>query len=248
MLKTTRRPLAGFTLIELLTVSAISGILASIIIPSVGAVRISAQKAAERANLGTIGKSATIYATDNSDYLPDPLSKSGQSLNASGGLFKWMLLLARAGTLTGPSFYFSKIDQPQYQCRVEDLPGTIYNPTNHLALATGIGTFTPNVELVGGLKTDYLPTTPIAFIRGLRTDGQWDKDQGVYGESGGAIVFLGGNVQQYTSIDSKLTRPSGKPTNNILETIPYPPGGNQRVYGKNAKIGTEGGTKPQLAN
>lgn len=248
MLKTTRRPLAGFTLIELLTVIAIIGILASIIIPSVGAVKISAQKAAERSNIATIGKSAGIYATDNSDYLPDPLSKSGTSLNASGGLFKWMLLLARSGALTGPSFYFSKIDQPQFQCKVEDLPGTVFNPTNHLALASGLAQYTPSVELVGGLKSDNLPTTPVVWTRGLRTDGQWDKDLGVYGETGGAIFFLGGNVQQYTSIDSKLTRPSGKPTNNILETIPFPPSGNQRVYGKNAKIGSDGGTKPQLAN
>ena len=247
MLKNTRRPLAGFTLIELLTVIAIIGILAGIIIPAVGAVQITAKKAADRANLGSIGKSATIYATDNGDFLPDPMSRAGTSLNVQSGLFKWMLLLARQGTLTQPSFYFSKIDAP-FPCNVDTLPGTIYNPTNHLSIANGITNYSPCFELVGGLKTSDQPTTPVGWTRGLRADGSWDKDKAPYGESGGAIVYLGGNVQQYGTIDGKLVRPSGKSTNNPLEAIPFPSGGTERIYGKNAVLGSEGGTKPINAN
>lgn len=61
----------GFTLIELLTVIAIIGILASILIPVVGAVRDSAKASVCLSNLRQIGLAATIYALDNDDQLPN---------------------------------------------------------------------------------------------------------------------------------------------------------------------------------
>jgi prepilin-type N-terminal cleavage/methylation domain-containing protein/prepilin-type processing-associated H-X9-DG protein len=66
-----RRTLAAFTLIELLTVIAIIGILAAIIIPTVGSVRQSAQASACLSNLRQVGMSAILYANDNKGRLPD---------------------------------------------------------------------------------------------------------------------------------------------------------------------------------
>ncbi len=74
---------AGFTLIELLTVIAIIGILAAILIPTIGAVREKAQRAVDANNLREIVKAAMVYAGDNNDRLPDPTA------------------LAAAGTVTG---------------------------------------------------------------------------------------------------------------------------------------------------
>ncbi len=62
----------GFTLIELLTVIAIIGILAAIIIPVVGKVRQTAQRAACASNLRQIGIAIFGYVTDNKDWLPCP--------------------------------------------------------------------------------------------------------------------------------------------------------------------------------
>lgn len=62
---------AAFTLIELLTVIAIIGILAAIIIPTVGSVRQSAQASACLSNLRQVGLSAIIYTNDNKGRLPD---------------------------------------------------------------------------------------------------------------------------------------------------------------------------------
>ncbi|MEY4006058.1 MAG: hypothetical protein RLZZ221_2154, partial [Verrucomicrobiota bacterium] len=67
-----RHAASAFTLIELLTVIAIIGILAAIVIPTVGTVREKAQRAVDANNLREILKAAQIYAGDNQDRLPDP--------------------------------------------------------------------------------------------------------------------------------------------------------------------------------
>ncbi|EIQ01387.1 prepilin-type N-terminal cleavage/methylation domain-containing protein [Opitutaceae bacterium TAV1] len=55
----------GFTLIELLTVIAIIGILAAIIIPTVGSVRRSAMRAQCASNLRQVAMACVMYMNDN---------------------------------------------------------------------------------------------------------------------------------------------------------------------------------------
>ncbi|AHF90924.1 prepilin-type N-terminal cleavage/methylation domain-containing protein [Opitutaceae bacterium TAV1] len=62
------RPGAAFTLIELLTVIAIIGILAAIILPTVGKVRESANSARCKSNLRQTGVAIALYLTDNRVY------------------------------------------------------------------------------------------------------------------------------------------------------------------------------------
>lgn len=64
---------SAFTLIELLTVIAIIGILAAIIIPTVGKVRNSARAAQCVSNLRQINNAIHLYAQDNRERLPGPL-------------------------------------------------------------------------------------------------------------------------------------------------------------------------------
>lgn len=66
-LRATRR---AFTLIELLTVIAIIGILAAILIPTVGAVRAVAKKANCASNLREIGRLCLLYANENKGFMP----------------------------------------------------------------------------------------------------------------------------------------------------------------------------------
>lgn len=237
---TLRRPSSGFTLIELLTVIAIIGILAAIIIPTVGSVREKAQRAVDANNLREIAKAAMIYASDNNDRLPNPdtVASSGV-LTSANKVFLWPGILARTKALTEPALYFSKVD-PDFNGIV---PTAIIDPNNNKALDNS---FTNNRELsfefVGGLKMSDPASTPIAFTRGLRTDGTWDPLNGVYGDTGGYVVYLGGNVEFYpdTATDKFIDVRTGQRTDDILRAIPNRT--DVKIWGTSkAGTGTSGG-------
>ena len=61
---------AAFTLVELLTVIAIIGILAAILIPTVGKIRAAATKATCAGNLRHLATSSLLFANDNKKLLP----------------------------------------------------------------------------------------------------------------------------------------------------------------------------------
>lgn len=67
---------AGFTLIELLTVIAIVGVLAAILIPVVGSVRIKASSSVSVSNLRQINTGINLYANDHNGALPGPIYSS----------------------------------------------------------------------------------------------------------------------------------------------------------------------------
>ncbi|MDR1789406.1 MAG: prepilin-type N-terminal cleavage/methylation domain-containing protein, partial [Opitutaceae bacterium] len=96
MKKTSRRT-AGFTLIELLTVIAIIGILAGIIIPTVGNVQERARRTTDLSNMKQVIQGAIIYANDNNGAFPkveDKLSSSETS-NQKTTIYRWIGIIAK---------------------------------------------------------------------------------------------------------------------------------------------------------
>lgn len=113
---------AAFTLIELLTVIAIIGILAAILIPTVGAVRERARKAKGASELRQIGTALHLYATENKGRGPygDPAiprhfwKANGRFANI-GGLLPSMGFADNPAILT-PKIFLSPGSTPaQYQ-------------------------------------------------------------------------------------------------------------------------------------
>ena len=254
MRKSPRSSTSAFTLIELLTVIAIIGILAAIIIPTVGAVREKAQRAVDGNNLREIVKAAQIYAGDNQDKLPDPQQISNAVLTAPSLAWKWPGILAKNNILTDPSFYFAKND-PVFS---GTYPTFIINPSaaRNSLHTTFTTSRSPSWEFVGGVKMSDAATSPLAYTRGLQTNGTWSATSGVYKDSGGYIAFLGGNVTFYPNTTQVFTTnnaasTSGTKPTDIRQGIPFnaaATNSSARVHGSppspgaGGMIGTANGT------
>jgi len=239
---------AGFTLIELLTVIAIIGILAAIIIPTVGTVREKAQRTVDASNLREIAKAAMIYASDNNDRLPDPVALQQQGvLTAPSLAYLWPAILARNGMLNDPTFYYAKND-PLFNGTYPDAILAKTDATRRTLDATFTANAALSWEFVGGLKMGDPATTPIAFTRGLTTAGTWDAVNGVYKETGGQVVFLGGNVVFYPDTVQKfVSNSSGRLVDSVLQAIPANSGNPARVYATaNGGTGTSDGAVAEV--
>lgn len=231
-----KQPKQAFTLIELLTVIAIIGILASILIPTVGRVRESARRTVDASNIRQIGQASLIYANDNREQLPPRGGSNRDGLDAEGQLVDSQqtpsihaiaAALARGGGLNDASIWISTSDgNPNV------------NPNGQTTILEGNTTKTVTQEFedsglsfayIAGLNTSQSSSTPIAYTRGLAPNGKWiaTGNMGVYGDDGGHIVFIGGNVDFYkdtglTEEDGIFTQTgasAGERTNNILKAF-----------------------------
>lgn len=227
MRKSPRSSTSAFTLIELLTVIAIIGILAAIIIPTVGAVREKAQRSVDGNNLREIIKAATIYAGDNNDQLPNPRTIPATTLTNPNGALLWPGILARNNILVDPTFYFSKSDQ-----FFVAYPTSIINTTDATkrTIDTSMNSAGKSMawEFAAGVKMSSGAATPVAWTRGLQTNGTWSLTSGTYKDVGGYVGFLGGNVGFYANAGTGTgttdgiftSNNSARKTNNVQSAIP----------------------------
>lgn len=142
--RSARRP-AGFTLIELLTVIAIIGILAAILIPTVGAVREKAKSAQCASNLRQWGQALILCAAENKgNYMIQgtPPVREGQTGTPTDNA--WWFQISNDLTLYGSYFKTNRDYQGLNEC-----PSQVdYIGTSTLA-RTGFLMARPSLEIGG---------------------------------------------------------------------------------------------------
>jgi prepilin-type N-terminal cleavage/methylation domain-containing protein len=215
----------GFTLIELLTVIAIIGILAAILIPTVGKVRDSARRTVDSSNLREIGKACLIWANDNKERFPpktgiDTAGLLQSTPSSTTTAYTFAAALAQGGGINDGNLWISPSDPKAPIATI----GTVLN-SNKSGVDATFAASEISFQVIAGIGVNSGATTPVAFTRGLDTSGKWLRtNDAVYGDDGGHIVFVGGNVAFYrdlgaSSTDGKLIASDGTKTNDITKTM-----------------------------
>jgi len=171
-----------------------------------------ATRSSDLSNLKQIAQATLIYANDHNAQLP-----------VATNIWDYASLLAEGGGLEDARMWISKID-PAYTGFDPDTTLLAPGPTRPRALNPEFKKAKLSVAVpLGTLNTSLPSTTPIAWTRGLQPDGTWAKHS-PYGNEGGHIAFIGGNVHYYrnlTDAGGQLTRYDGSgKTANILEALP----------------------------
>lgn len=210
------KPQKAFTLLEILTVTAIFAMLAALFIPIAGKAMDSARKSAVANNLRQIALGYYLFLN----------SEDRQKANATTSLHDLISILAEKADLNDPNLWIIKED-PFVERTPFPLPTYITSPNPQTAiweLNNAFKNFPLSITLAKGIPPNANPsTTPIAWTRGLQSNGRWGS-LSVYAEKGGFIAFLDGHVKWYSNLTDNggllthfITR---KPTSNILEALP----------------------------
>ncbi|MBE2215474.1 MAG: hypothetical protein IAE82_16490, partial [Opitutaceae bacterium] len=211
----------------------------AILIPTVGKVRETARRTVDSSDVRQIVQASLLYAAEHDGRLPGLSIARDGSAEGTRELATIHLVaaaLARDGGLNDTSVWFSAEDR-----------AAALAPAAAIAAPVMFDDGTLNTDFlqekalawdyVTGLHTSHPITTPVAWTRGLRRDGTWDR-RGVYGADGGYIAFLGGNVQFFKNLhDTPLVTPGGERTSDILKALPA----GRRIVGSGPA--TLGGTE-----
>jgi type II secretory pathway pseudopilin PulG len=192
------------------------GILAAIILPTVSRTcgGMGGRRMADASNLRQIGQASLIYAQDHQDRLPDATD-----------IWGYARTLAESTGLNDGRMWQSRIDPASGEISSEKieilLPVKIGRPSE---LNPAFRKIKPAFAVPVGrrLSVNHPATTPIAWTRGLQSDGTWAKHS-PYGTDGGYIVFLGGNVAFYRNLSEdggQLISRDGTKTANTLDALP----------------------------
>jgi prepilin-type N-terminal cleavage/methylation domain-containing protein len=218
---------SGFTLIELLTVIAIIGILAGILIPTIGLVRKNASKSKAASDLRQIATAYNAFSTSG------PRTRSMDSTGGwAPGTFQttniggWASILAQFGGFNEAAGYF--IDSAADVATLTTIPQSVLDLTATPVAPTALWTTAANAGAISYEAAIDVPPnargtiTPLIWTKGVgatATDSTWAATSPWEGE-GGHIAFLDTHVAFYTDLTGQLQIPAGTTVNSIADALP----------------------------
>jgi len=213
MTKPIHQPRKGFTLIELLTVIAIIGILASILIPTIGSVLNNAKRTAAASNAAQIAKTYAAYSngSTNGRNIQTTAQAGGTTNGATSGVATDIddvaFILAQKADLNDASMWYIPADD---NLGGASIPKSVIEGDTNSAAGTST-TFTAVVPkswaFVIGLSTSApSTTTPLLWTYGLSSaTGKWNTPKSPWAGKGGHIAFLDGHVSWYDELDKTVS-------------------------------------------
>jgi prepilin-type processing-associated H-X9-DG protein len=211
----------AFTLLETVFTITIIGILLAIFLPVMSAIKLSAQKVRDVANLKKIAAAWREYTIERGNIMNLMSVSAEASYGDYGNWFFWSLgggiqnssnnkyypskcVLNDPNVCISPGDkYASKVIKEYMLKGVSNAEGcSMSNSDCWTRIVNADFNMTGNyfhlflsyctiANLDGSVP---LATTPLAFTRGLKLDGTWDEKYGLYGSKGGYVVFCDGHV------------------------------------------------------
>jgi prepilin-type processing-associated H-X9-DG protein len=199
-------------------------------------IKLSAQKVKDVSNLQKIAEAWKEYTINRGNALNIGSMDYGMwfALSLAGAIENGYKFDRSKSVLNDPSVYISSNDK--YASKAIDIhivrgdedkevSGLFFNfgfsnaVTSDFDSGGFIFSYCTIVNLNGSVP---LTTTPLAFTRGLKTDGTWDEKYGLYGDKGGYVVFCDGHVTWFDgSRPAKFLHWNGQQyTTDIRQAVP----------------------------
>ncbi|MFQ3225811.1 MAG: prepilin-type N-terminal cleavage/methylation domain-containing protein [Lentimonas sp.] len=203
-MNTKKSPPSGFTLIELLTVIAIIGILAGILIPTIGAVKEKASMVASSSNMKQIATSFATFsnAGTRTRVISDKGTWSTSSNTQAANVKDWATVLAYHAGLTDAGLYFISSDEDVILAGA--LPRNIGvrkgNTFDESTAWSSLSKDTISYTVVVNMSPNApASTTPLLWTKGLDTKGTWSNTSPWQGK-GGHIAFMDGHTEFFPNL------------------------------------------------